>query len=277
MSKPFDAHTYHINQSNISSYAVSPNLVQSTTWQHTSTGLEVVNDDEESFIATIVGCALAYHLRCGPAGNHFSSGMTLLEKAKYQFHICHPANHELGADFTAAINNLEALQNQVGKTKDHKNMIINDVTGKMLCCATNVFATWIEIVPDSRHGQKVENAPKIDEGTKNWPIPDNFVKEFDILKYKFKAHPLPLYHDNHLIQPVHANEILNGAMVEVQFQIHHWCIKDFDSFQATPQKVTILKLGPIHIPSNYKRPIENKDAGQIESKRARCENEASTS
>jgi hypothetical protein len=62
-----------------------------------------------------------------------------LEKAKYQFHLSCPANPELGADFTAGIKNLEELQKQVGKTGELKNMIMQDVTGKMLCCAQNVF------------------------------------------------------------------------------------------------------------------------------------------
>jgi hypothetical protein len=107
------------------------------------TGLEVVNEDEEPFIATIVGRASAYHLRCGPAGNHFGGGITPLEKAKFQFYICRPVNVELGADFTAGVNNLETLQNQVGKTKEHKNMVVEDVTGKMIRFATNVFTTRV--------------------------------------------------------------------------------------------------------------------------------------
>ncbi|KAG1847829.1 hypothetical protein DFJ58DRAFT_843043 [Suillus subalutaceus] len=138
MAQCFDAHSYHVKHSNISSYAASPNFITSTVWQHTLTGLEVVNEDEEPFLATIVGRASAYHLRCGPAGNHFSGGMSPLEKTKFQFHICRPVNPELGADFTAAINNLETLQNQVGKTKEHKNMIVEDVTGKMMRFASNV-------------------------------------------------------------------------------------------------------------------------------------------
>jgi hypothetical protein len=112
----------------------------------------------------------------------------------------------------------------------------------------------------------------MDDETKNWPIPDQFANEFDAIKYKFEAHPLPLYHDDHLVQPQHANEILNGAIVEVQFGIQHWHIKNIDTFQATPHKVTILKLGPIHVPSNYKRPNPSGDtdiAGQPKSKKMR--------
>jgi hypothetical protein len=145
MSQQFDAHSYHVNHSNQSSYAGSHNFLASTTWQHTSTGLEVVNSDEEPYVATIVGRISAYRLKCGPAGNHFDSGMSPLEKAKYQFYISRPANAELGADFIAGINNLEALQNQVGKTGVHKNMIYADVTGKMLRFAHNVFIARVSL------------------------------------------------------------------------------------------------------------------------------------
>ncbi|KAG2750959.1 hypothetical protein P692DRAFT_20662444, partial [Suillus brevipes Sb2] len=110
MSQLFDTHTYHVQQSTKNNYAASPNFVETTSWQHTSTGLEVVDADEQPFTAIIVGRASAYRLKCGPGGNHFDSGLSPLEKAKYQFHLSRPANPELGADFTAGIKNLEELQ-----------------------------------------------------------------------------------------------------------------------------------------------------------------------
>ncbi|KAG2033151.1 hypothetical protein BDR03DRAFT_872623 [Suillus americanus] len=112
MSQQFDAHAYHINHATLNSYTASPNLLETTAWQPTSTGLEVVNTDEEPFLATIVGRASVYHLRCGPGGNHFDGGFSPLEKVKYQFLLTRPANPELAADFTATINNLEELQSK---------------------------------------------------------------------------------------------------------------------------------------------------------------------
>jgi hypothetical protein len=129
-------------------------------------------------------------------------------------------------------------------------------------------------IPDSPHGQAAVDAPKMDEATKNWPIPDDFSHDFDALKYTMQAVPLPLYHDNHLVDPVHANEIINGALVEVQFTIQHWHIKDYDTFQATAEKINILKLGPIHVPSNYKHANPSGDStvpGQPDTKKARYE------
>jgi hypothetical protein len=143
MSDTFDPHVYHLANITKNNYAASTNFVNSTAWQHNETGLEVVNSDEEPLIAIIVGRALAYRLKCGPEGNHFAKGSSPLEKAKYQFHICRPSNPELAADFTAGIQHLQTLQNEVGKTGDHKNMIVEDVTGKMLRFATNFFMTRV--------------------------------------------------------------------------------------------------------------------------------------
>jgi hypothetical protein len=61
-------------------------------------------------------------------------------------------------------------------------------------------------------------------------------------------------------------------MVEVQFGIQHWHIKDADTFQATPEKVTILKLGPIHALSNCKwpNPSGDEDKFQVNRKQREC-------
>lgn len=269
----FDPVAYHTTQSANSKYAASQNLTPSTTWQHTATGLELIdNDNEEPFVATIVGRVSALRLKCGPGGNHFPNGAAPLAKAKYQFHICKPANKELGEDYLAGIHNLEILQHQVAQSNDRRNMIIQDVTGKMLRFTKNVFVPRDTPIPDSPHGQANKDAPVMDDETKNWPIPDEFGTEFDTLKYSMRANPLPLYHDNHLVDPVHANEIMNGAMVEVQFSVQHWHIREYDTFQATAEKISILKLGPIHVPSHYKRANpEEHDTGQPETKKARVD------
>ncbi|KAG1866011.1 hypothetical protein F4604DRAFT_1683003 [Suillus subluteus] len=118
----------------------------------------------------------------------------------------------------------------------------------------------------------------MDDETKNWPIPDNFAEEFDGLKYKMAAQPLPLYYKDHLVEPAYANQIMNGAIVEVQLTIQHWRIQDFDSFQALAEKVTILRLGPIHVPSHYKRPNPDKELeNQPEVKKVRLDSEESAS
>jgi hypothetical protein len=92
----------------------------------------------------------------------------------------------------------------------------------------------------------------MDEETENWEILEEFAKEFEGIKYHYRAQRLPVYYEDVLIQPGEVNEALNGAIVEVEFTMRHWQIQDYDSFQATSQKITILRLGPYHHKSNYK-------------------------
>jgi hypothetical protein len=139
---PFDVHAYRTEHMESANFLASPAIMDSTMWQHTSTGVEVVNEaDLSPFMGIVVGRASPFRLKCGPAGNHINSDISSLAKAKYQFHLCHPAQHELAADYEAAINTvtMEALQNQVARTSQQKNMIIDDVTGKMVCCTMNIF------------------------------------------------------------------------------------------------------------------------------------------
>jgi hypothetical protein len=90
--------------------------------------------------------------------------------------------------------------------------------------------------------------------THNWPIPDQFVTEFDVLKYSYQANPLPLFHDRHLVEPSMANKVMNGVIVEAHFCIHQWHIQQFNSFQATVKQIVLLRPTPRHHTSAYKQP-----------------------
>jgi hypothetical protein len=136
----FNVHAYHTQKIHVPNYLASPRLLESTVWQHTSNGFEVANQEDQSpFIGILVGRVSPFRLKCGPAGNHIKKEVSPLVKAKYQFHLARPADHELGMDFDAGISVLEALQNQVGSGKEHKNMIVTDVAGKMVHMVKNVF------------------------------------------------------------------------------------------------------------------------------------------
>ncbi|KAG1800025.1 uncharacterized protein BJ212DRAFT_1305409 [Suillus subaureus] len=95
-------------------------------------------------------------------------------------------------DFDTGMSVLDTLQNQVGTAKEHKNMIVKDITEKMICIVRNVFEKRERIVLDSPHGQSLKGAPQVDKETQNWPIAEELVCELDKLKYTFQADPLPL-------------------------------------------------------------------------------------
>lgn len=86
---PFDAHSYHVEHSQSANYLASPTILTSTMWQHTDTGIELVNEtDLLPFVGVLVGHVSPFRLKCGPAGNHFDSNISSLAKGKYQFHLC---------------------------------------------------------------------------------------------------------------------------------------------------------------------------------------------
>ncbi|KAG1860451.1 hypothetical protein C8R48DRAFT_673683 [Suillus tomentosus] len=110
----FDPKAYHDTHATLNNHISSPTALSSTMWQHSSTGLELVDEISElPAKLIIVGRVSPYRLKCGPVGNHIANGMSPLEKAKYQFHITRPAHSDLAADYEAGIANLEALQGQV--------------------------------------------------------------------------------------------------------------------------------------------------------------------
>ncbi|KAG2337316.1 hypothetical protein BDR05DRAFT_843965, partial [Suillus weaverae] len=108
----FDAHAYHAPKLQVPNYLASPGVLDRNIWQHTGYGLEVAEEaDQSPFIGILAGHVSPFRLKCGPAGNHIKNEYSPLVKAKYQFHLTRPADHELGADYDAGISVLEALQN----------------------------------------------------------------------------------------------------------------------------------------------------------------------
>lgn len=180
-----------------------------------------------------------------------------------------PADADLAKDYNAAIAAMETLQKQVATTKDQRNMVITDVTGKMIRFVRNVFELRENVVPDSPNGRAAQNATKMDQETENWEMPEEFAKEFEGIKYHYRAERLPVYYEDVLIQPGQVNEVLNGAIVEVEFTMRHWRIQDYDSFQATPHKITVLRLGPYHHKSNYKNTSPDIQLDEHQQKRTR--------
>ncbi|KAG1832374.1 hypothetical protein EV424DRAFT_1342354 [Suillus variegatus] len=221
----FDPKVYHDTHATLNNYISSPTALSSTMWQHSSIGLELVNEISElPAKLIIVGWISPYRLKCGPAGNHIVNGMSPLEKAKYQFHITRPAHSDLAANHEAGIANLEMLQGQVATTDQRMSMIVNDVTGKMIHFVRNIFFLRENAIPDSPHGKAVEHAPQMDDETTHWPILDEFVLHFNGIKYNFQPKVLPIFYKDNLIQPMQTNTALNGSITEIEFTMRHWKI-----------------------------------------------------
>jgi hypothetical protein len=142
----FDPKEYHDKHFTLNNHISSPNVLNSVIWQHSSNGLELINENTElPANLIVVGRISAYRLKCGPAGNHIANGMSPLEKSKYQFYVTRPAQSHLGGDFQAGVTTLETLQNQVATTERRMSMILDDVTGKMIRFVRNVFTLRVRL------------------------------------------------------------------------------------------------------------------------------------
>ena len=86
----------------------------------------------------------------------------------------------------------------------------------------------------------------IDDETENWPISAKFRGNLDEIKNKYKAHPLPVYTNNRkFVKPTDVKQTIKGALVEVHFELHHYCIRSKmqDSFNATVLQIIIIQPG----------------------------------
>ncbi|KAG2360516.1 hypothetical protein BDR07DRAFT_1412316 [Suillus spraguei] len=149
------------------------------------------------------------------------------------------------------------MQDVAGKSGDHGNMIIRDITGEMLRIVTNVFEPENIRIPNSPHSQRLPNAPLMDDITENWPIPTELEDDFDGIKYTHRALPLPVFRDGIPISPLDINRTLGGALVEVHFEVHHWHVSGYDSFQAKAERIDILRDSALIPSKHYLNEAEN--------------------
>ena len=95
----------------------------------------------------------------------------------------------------------------------------------------------------------------MDDVTEHWPVKRTLQVELDKIKYMFQASPLPVYVGDRFIKPQNVHAMLKGALVEVSFELRHFCIqkKHKDSFNASVQQVLILQPGKARPCNAYKR------------------------
>ena len=79
--------------------------------------------------------------------------------------------------------------------------------------------------------------------------------DLDKVKFSYQACPLPVYVGDHFIKPQDVQGVLQGALVEVSFELQHFCIKkkNEDSFNASVQQVVILQPGEACPTNAFKR------------------------
>lgn len=95
----------------------------------------------------------------------------------------------------------------------------------------------------------------MDELTERWPIESKFVGLLNDIKCTHRAVPLRVFLKNKLVDARRLNDILTGAVIEIQFELQHFSIhgKKIESFNASMQQVQVLRPGESRPPTAFKR------------------------
>lgn len=122
-------------------YAASPSLIDTLEWCTCGSGHAIfdVKEEDEPFIAVLVGKVIDYELNANPNGTYLNDEFGTLEKAKYQFYTTRPIDPAFKEDFSHTYTLLDHLQNIVAKSHSKKDMLFNDVGGKLIHFTHNIF------------------------------------------------------------------------------------------------------------------------------------------
>lgn len=91
----------------------------------------------------------------------------------------------------------------------------------------------------------MEEDEEVDEQTENWPVTAKLRNDLNDIKGEFKVAPLRVYTGDCLVRPEDVEEQIRGALVELRFELRHYCIRsgDYDSFNASIEQIVILQPG----------------------------------
>lgn len=123
----------------------------------------------------------------------------------------------------------------------------------------------------------------VDEETEHWPVTNECHKELDDVKYTHKVIALPVYKNDQFVEVQDANVTLQGALVELDFELRHYHIwkTKHDSFNGIVQQIVVLQPGTPRASTAFKRknvregPVHKKTMfavqGDVEFSRANTE------
>lgn len=266
---------------NFPEYIATGKVLNDYIWKTQKYGrLLLQKSSSQPLNMVVVGRVDAYRFNCGPAGTCFKLDVAGLEKSKQQFHLGKPSDEPFAGDFNRAIAVLEKFQSATAKSSDKKNLIVNQYDETMVRFMHRLFNKRVMLISASfairifilsLHQEKpiprpqglqsalddIENPSQgklvleeeqghIDTETDLWPVPPHLADELDRIKYNFTVNPLPVYKDDEFISPSDVETCLDGALVEVTFNLEHYAIFKHneiphDTFDADVLQINILK------------------------------------
>ena len=96
---------------------------------------------------------------------------------------------------------------------------------------------------------------EIDHDTEKWPVPVDLRSDLDKIKWAYRATPLRVFAKDAFVEVLNVNNMISGALVEMHFELYHYCIRatEQDSFNARIQQILVLQPGKPRPITTYKR------------------------
>ena len=95
----------------------------------------------------------------------------------------------------------------------------------------------------------------VDDITERWPVPDHLRATMETVKHTHHAVPLRVYIKKKLIGIKNVMDVLDGALVEIHFELRHFeiAVKNLHSFNANIEQIMVLQQGESRPATVYKR------------------------
>ena len=93
-----------------------------------------------------------------------------------------------------------------------------------------------------------------DHITENWPVSREYETCLEDIKHSHHAVPLRVFSNGKPVGICDVHNMLTGAVVEMQFELHHYAIqqKNVDSFNASIQQIPVIQPGETHPQTAFK-------------------------
>lgn len=289
---------HHVNLLLTDTYGASPGFLSAISWEVENSGHIIVSKESSAdTIITVVSHIIDHHFFVKLNGNYLSDEFGDLSTVKFLCHLAKLNDTPFEEDFDKTLQNLEKVQVQVAGSPNCVNFIVVNRQTCNLHFTRNIFEKWVRqflVVNDKRthcnndpfyrimtfpicfslsshvvcfHFLHLgDRSEVVDERTEHWPIKENLHIVLNQIKYQFAAKLLPVYVDDCFIKPSDIHKVMKGALVEVQFELCHYCIqkKKVDSYNTTVQQVLVLKPGMARPASVFKQPGWNVEDSPVQ-------------
>ncbi|KAN0141070.1 hypothetical protein V8E53_000826, partial [Lactarius tabidus] len=250
-------------------HGASKTFTSSVSWLPQRTGNILVDSKtNQNAVISVVGRVLDNRLDCSSLGNHGKRPPAKFPTAKFHLLLGKPTKTIFADDFDITMKNLENIQDNIGSTKNHQNLVVCERGDHALRFTRSVFETRQPPIPGTSLTNFVpiftSRSPPlgvVDKATEQWPVPLELRDTMDKIRHTHRAVPLRVFLNEKLIDVDHVMDVLVGALIEMHFELRHYAIQGstppLDSFNANIEQIMVLQPGEARPPTAYKRSTED--------------------